>query len=306
MKNILKKFVVFVVALGLFGGSNWVHAAEAKPKVTVTTTFLQDMVKVLAGDLVEVDLIIPAGEDPHRYTTKPKDLEKLTQADLVLYHGLHFEGRMIDLLEPIGHAVSQSFTDQEIGQMDEDGESVVDPHFWFDIPLYKKACEEASQALKEVLPDSADTIDANLQAYLKELDQLDQEVKEKIQAIPEEGRYLITPHDAFNYFSRRYDIPVKAPQGVSTDSEVSNKDIQDTVQFIVDHKIKAIFAESTTDPERMAKLQEACKTQGFDVQVVSGEDQELFSDSLASPGKKGDTFLEMFRHNADLIYDHLK
>ncbi|MDK6729424.1 metal ABC transporter solute-binding protein, Zn/Mn family, partial [Aerococcus urinae] len=108
--------------------------------------------------------------------------------------------------------------------------------------------------LIEALPDHKEAIEKNTAAYLKELDALDKENKEKIAGIPEAQRYLITPHDAFNYFSRRYNIPVKAPQGISTDTEVANKDIEDTVNFIVDHKIKAIFSESTTDPARMEKL----------------------------------------------------
>lgn len=158
----------------------------------------------------------------------------------------------------------------------------------------------------ELLPDSKDEIEANTQAYLKQLDDLDQYVKEQIESIPEDQRYLITPHDAFNYFSRRYHIPVKAPQGVSTDSEVANADVEETVNFIVDHQVKAIFAESTTDPARMEKLKEACKAKGFDVEVVSGEGQELFSDSLAPEGQDGDNYIDMVRHNVDLITSHLK
>ncbi|EGL37373.1 hypothetical protein HMPREF9124_1692 [Oribacterium sp. oral taxon 108 str. F0425] len=117
---------------------------------------------------------------------------------------------------------------------------------------------------------------------------------------------MITPHDAFNYFSRRYGIEVVAPQGVSTDSEVANKDIDKTVDFIVKHKVKAIFAESTTDPARMEKLKEACRAKGFDVKVVSGEGNELFSDSLAPEGQSGDTYIDMYKHNIKLITENLK
>ena len=117
---------------------------------------------------------------------------------------------------------------------------------------------------------------------------------------------MITPHDAFNYFSRRYGVEVVAPQGVSTDSEVANKDIDKTVDFIVEHKVKAIFAESTTDPARMEKLKEACMAKGFDVKVVSGEGNELFSDSLAPKGQSGDTYIDMYKHNVKLITENLK
>ena len=125
-----------------------------KLNVVVTTSFLEDMVNVLAGDKVDTQLIIPAGEDPHTYEAKPEDNTKLQNADLVLYHGLHFEGKMIELLEAINAvSVSQNFDESKIGRMEEDGETVIDPHFWFDIDLYKQATKEAAKALQEKLPD---------------------------------------------------------------------------------------------------------------------------------------------------------
>lgn len=306
MKKLLNGFVSLLTVLTVFSGIMTPVSAEEKPVVTVTTSFLNDMVKQIAGDDVTIETIIPAGEDPHLYQAKPQDLQKFSEADLILYHGLHFEGKMVDLLEDKGTAVSENFDLSDIGEMEEDGQQEVDPHFWFDIDLYKQASERACEALVELLPDQKEPFEKNLENYLADLDDLDAENKEKIESIPESKRYLITPHDAFNYFSRCYDMPVHSPQGVTTDSEVSNKDIDDTVDFIVDHKIPAIFAESTTDPARMKKLQEACAAKGFEVKVIHGEDQELFSDSLAPEGEDGDNYIDMYRHNVDLIVDNLK
>lgn len=282
------------------------NQSKEKKVVTVTTSFLYDMVYNLVGDKVDRELIIPAGEDPHLYTAKPQDLEKIKKADLLLYHGLHFEGKMVDVLEKRGSAVARSFKKEDVGEMEQDGEVVVDPHFWFNINLYKEATRNAAEDLEKLLPEEKENIEKNLKDYLAKLDDLDKENKEKINSIPESSRYLITPHDAFNYFSRAYNIPVKAPQGVSTDSEVANKDIEDTVNFIVKNKIKAIFAESTTDPMRMEKLKEAANAKGFDVEVVSGQGKELFSDSLAPEGQAGDSYIDMYKHNVDLIVENLK
>ncbi|WP_311561487.1 metal ABC transporter solute-binding protein, Zn/Mn family [Peptoniphilus duerdenii] len=282
------------------------NQSKEKKVVTVTTSFLYDMVYNLVGDKVDRELIIPAGEDPHLYTAKPQDLEKIKKADLLLYHGLHFEGKMVDVLEKRGSAVARSFKKEDVGEMEQDGEVVVDPHFWFNINLYKEATRNAAEDLEKLLPEEKENIEKNLKDYLAKLDDLDKENKEKINSIPESSRYLITPHDAFNYFSRAYNIPVKAPQGVSTDSEVANKDIEDTVNFIVKNKIKAIFAESTTDPMRMEKLKEVVNAKGFDVEVVSGQGKELFSDSLAPEGQAGDSYIDMYKHNVDLIVENLK
>ena len=238
---------------------------------------------------------------------KPQDLEKIKKADLLLYHGLHFEGKMVEALESKGVAVTKDFDPKKIGEMDDDGKVIDDPDFWFDLVLYAEGVTRAAVDLKTLLPEDQEEIDKNLEQYKEELAKLDEENKKALQAIPEQSRYLITPHDAFNYFSRRYNIGVMAPQGVSTDSEVANKDVEDTVNFIVEHKVKAIFAESTTDPGRMEKLQEACKKKGHTVKVVGKEEKEqLFSDSLAPKGQEGDTFLDMYRHNVRLISENLK
>lgn len=310
MKKIVMALMLGLV-LAVAGCSSNAPKEEAtqtsdKKTVTVTTSFLYDMVAQLTGDLVDIELLIPAGEDPHLYVAKPQDLQKLEKADLVLYHGLHFEGKMQEILEKKGYAVAETFTEDELGMMEEDGHEIIDPHFWFDIDLYKEATTNAANKLTELLPEQKAEIESKLNGYLEELTKLDEENSELLSAIPEESRYLITPHDAFNYFSERYDIPVMAPQGVSTDSEVANKDIQDTVDFIVEKKVKAIFAESTTDPARMEKLKEAAKAKGFDVKVVSGEGNELFSDSLAPEEEEGHTFVDMYRHNVKLIVENLK
>ena len=273
--------------------------------IVVTTSFLYDIVEQIAGDTVNVELIIPAGEDPHLYIAKPEDLKKLQSADLVLYHGLHFEGKMVEVLDKLGISVSKQFPKDKIGSMEEDGQVIIDPHFWFDISLYKMAVEETKKALSNLNPKDADLYEKNTEKYLSELTQLDNYIIENIQKIPEGQRYLITPHDAFNYFSKSYGITVKAPQGVSTSSEVSNSDIQETIDFIVEHKIKAVFAESTTDPARMEKLREGVVAKGFDVKIVKGHGNELFSDSLAPKGQEGDNYIDMYKHNVDLIVSNL-
>ena len=126
-----------LVAVGCGGGgTGGDKAADTKKTVTVTTSFLQDMTKQLAGDYVNIELIIPAGEDPHLYVAQPADLEKIKKADLLLYHGLHFEGKMAEVLEKKGVAVTKNFADANINYMEEDGKKIVDPHFWFDVALY--------------------------------------------------------------------------------------------------------------------------------------------------------------------------
>ena len=277
----LRKFGIAFLALlalgacGQKGQTAESKAESGKLKVTVTTTFLQDMTEQLAGDYTDIALVIPA-----------------------------------ELLEAVnGHAVTASFTQDDILSADSSmglAANAADPHFWFDVKLYEKACDEAAKALIEKIPAHEKEIRANLDAYRTKLEALDAEIRSTLAEIPEESRILVTPHDAFHYFSRRYGIEVKAPQGVSTDAELSTNDMAETADFIVAHKIKAIFAESTTDPARMKKLQESCAARGFAVEVVSGGNEELYSDSLAPKGEDGDTYITMVEHNVKLIAAHLK
>lgn len=311
MKKIWQLLSVMAVALVLgacaSGGESATDAsdtADDKPVVTVSTSFLRDMVEQLAGDQVTVETIIPAGEDPHGYLARPEDLEKIQGADLVLYHGLHLEAQMVKALETTGVAVTKDFTDEDLTMVDQDGESEVDPHFWFDISLYQKAVDTVADELVTLTGD--ESIRDTASAYKDELTELDTWAQAEIASIPEGQRYLITPHDAFNYFSNRYGIDVVAPQGISTQSEASNADISAIANFIVENQVPAIFAESTTDPARMQRIQEAVSAKGSEVAVISGDGQELFSDSLASEGQEGDNYIDMFKHNVNLIVSNLK
>lgn len=273
-----------------------------KKVVTVSATFIYDMVKQIAGDKVDINIIVPAGQDPHTYQAKPDDIKKIDDADLILYIGLNFEAQMVDALAK-GVKVSKKFARNElIG----DDEASLDPHFWFDLKLYAQAMEVVEEELSKLLPEEKDSFKKNLEDYKKKLVELDGYISEQINLVPVETRFLITPHDAFSYFAREYDLQVHAPQGISTESEVSGQDITETVNVIVDNKVKAIFAESTTDPARMEKLKEAVQAKGFEVKVVSGTGKELHSDSLEAPGEALDSFLAMYKHNVDLIVENLK
>ncbi|HFR3750229.1 TPA: metal ABC transporter substrate-binding protein, partial [Streptococcus suis] len=166
MKKLILGLALLLSLIGL-GACRSTQSPEAssKPRVAVTTSFLNDMVYQLAGDEVERDLLIPAGEDPHLYVAKTSDLSKLQQADLVLYHGLHFEGKMVEALEKTGVAVSKNFAQSDLTTIDEDGQQIVDPHFWFSIPLYKSAVAVASEELQKLLPEKAELIQKNTKDY---------------------------------------------------------------------------------------------------------------------------------------------
>lgn len=310
MKHKLPMILLTILLLILSACGSDENNAEAdkdKQNLVVTTTFINDMVKVLENDVNDfnTEMIIPAGEDPHVYEPKASNLRLLSEADVTLYHGLNFEGRMADLLNE-GVSITDNFDSAGLEEMEDGDDMVVDPHFWFDIDLYKQAFTTVKDTLIEHNPSSESMYEENYNNYLAELNELDTYVSGRINEIPEASRLLVTPHDAFGYLENRYNIEVHAPQGFSTDSEVSNNQIQATADLITDNNIKSIFVETTTNPDRMSRLQEIVASQGGKVEVISGDGKELLSDSLAPEGNIGDTYLTMYRHNIDTIVDNLK
>lgn len=308
MKKIFSFILISISLINLLvnNSTGLVKARTNQAKVTVTTTFLADIVERLAPDTFDLVSIVPAGGDPHTYSATVADLANITQADVVLYHGLHFEAQLADVLATLDntHSVTETF-DRERLLTVEDESSIVDPHYWFDIDLYKQSVNQVESILLNEFPEYSQMIEENTHQYQAELDELKQWVEEKVSSLPEEGRILVTPHDAFSYFARYNNFTVYAPQGISTVSEVSNDAIIKTVQFIIDHNVPAIFLDTTSNPQAMKKLQEGVENLGSVIDVIGGEGQELYSDSLAAHGHDNDNYIDMYKHNVSVIVYNL-
>ena len=136
----------------------------------------------------------------------------------------------------------------------------------------------------------------------KSLDEATEYIQNKLNEIPENSRYLITAHDAFGYFAEQFGLQVKAIQGVSTDSEIGAKQIDDLSNFIVEHNIKAIFVESSVNHKSIEALQEAVKAKGANVEIGG----ELYSDSMGDNENNTETYIKTVKANADTISNALK
>jgi len=278
-------------------------AQEGAPiKVTTTTGMIADLALNIGGDRVEVSSLMGPGVDPHLYKPSAGDIRKLEDADLILYNGLELEGRMTDLLVKIARAGKPTIPVAE--EIPEDllreppqFKGKYDPHIWFDVTLWKMAAQRVKDALVEVEPGSDAVFQANLDAYLGELDALHQYVTETIALIPEEQRVLVTAHDAFGYFGDQYGIEVLGLQGMSTATEATAGDIQAMAEMIATRQVPAIFVESSVPPATVEAVQAAVRDRGFDV-VIGGS---LFSDAMGAAGTPEGTYLGMVRHNVETI-----
>ena len=278
-------------------------ATELPVRVVATIGMIGDAAKVVGGSRVRVETLMGPGIDPHVYKATEGDVERLVEADLVLYNGLHLEAKLADVLERLGErtaAVTDPIPRERLLAPRAFG-GQYDPHVWFDVALWAGAVEGVRDALVAVDPAGARTYRANAARYLAELRALDRWVLRQAAEVPESRRVLVTAHDAFNYFGRAYGFQVRGLQGISTATEAGAADVQGLAEFIAERRIPAIFVESSVSPRAIEAVRAAVRSRGFDVRI--GE--SLFSDAMGAPDTPEGTYVGMVRHNVNAIVDGL-
>ena len=274
--------------------------------VTTTTNVITDLVENIGGDHVMVTGLMGPGVDPHLYRPSASDVKKLQEADIVFYNGLDLEGKMGDIFVKIGRegtavwAVSENISHESLLSLDTAGH--FDPHIWWNAELWMEAAMVVATGLSEYDPENAQTYETNLEEFLVQLQELNDESLEKINSIPQEQRVLVTAHDAFQYFGHAYGLEEMAIQGWSTDSEAGIREIQNLADEIAERKIKAVFVETSISPATIEALEAAVQNKGHDV-VIGGE---LFSDAIGEKGTHEGTYIGAFKHNVDTIARALK
>lgn len=307
-KTIMSLF--FLAIIGLSGcaedsSSNAENGDEAM-QVVATTTMIADLMEQIGGEHVEVEGLMGPGIDPHGYQASSSDVNRLSNADLVAYNGLHLEGQMGDVfanLEQQGKDVivlEDAFSSEDI-LASEDESLTYDPHIWFSVQRWKVAADYVTAELSSLDPDNQVDYEANNDAYQEELDELDVYIKSRVEELPEDSRYLVTAHDAFNYFGEEYDFEVIGLQGLNTQTEAGTGDVSQLAQFIAENEIKAIFVESSVPTRTIDSLQAAVQNLGWDV-AIGGE---LYSDALGDAENDAETYIKMYRANIDTIIDAL-
>lgn len=313
MKKIVSSILVLsIIAIFVSGCTSSKDASntgdkKGKYKVITTTTMLSDMAQTIGGEYVEVKGLMGPGVDPHLYKASAGDVGLMQNADMVVYNGLHLEGKMGEVFEKLSGSgkliVSVADGVKEENLLKSQDVSVShDPHIWFDVNIWKDVSIELTKGLKKLDKEHEKEFDANLKDYLAELDELDEYIRKRTLELPEENRVLITAHDAFNYFGKSYGFDVRGLQGISTASEAGTSDVRELANFIVERKIKAVFIESSVPKKNIEALQEAVKAKGFDVKIGG----ELYSDSIGDIGSKAETYIGTFKSNIDTIVDALK
>jgi zinc/manganese transport system substrate-binding protein len=321
-----------VVPLVLAGcGSDDASADDGRPTIVVTTGILGDVVEEMVGDAARVEVVMPAGADPHDFQASAQQVNAMRSADALVINGGGFEAGLAPTIEaaeadvptvhaldhvavlPFGEAGHDHDGDGEDDHAAEDHDEEAeaeddhghdhdgdDPHFFTDPDRVADAAEGIAEFLAAEVPALATTeVEERAAAYVAELRALATEVEETLAPVPAERRVIITNHEVFGYFADRYDFEVVGAviPGGGTGAEPSAGELDELAHVIEEEGVPAIFADASS-PARLAET--LAEEVGGDVEVVS-----LFTEALGDEGSGAATYVEMVRTNADRIVEAL-
>jgi manganese/zinc/iron transport system substrate-binding protein len=276
--------------------------AASKPTIVATTGMVADMARGVAGDHAQVDALMGEGIDPHLYKPTRSDIEQLLGADIVFYNGLLLEGKMTDALvraASSGRAVVAVTERIDETSLLEPAEFAghYDPHVWMDPRTWSSAVDVVRDVLIKQAPANTEAFTVNADAYRAKIAALDAYSERVLETVPADRRVLVTAHDAFNYFGRRYGFEVVGIQGLSTESEAGVRDIERLVDLLVSRQIPAVFVESTVSDRNIRALIDGARARGHTV-TIGGS---LFSDAMGAAGTYEGTYIGMIDHNVTTI-----
>lgn len=296
------RFVLLLVLAPVLLGAGAKPGEDDKLKVVCTIGMIADIARQVGGDRVDVIGLMGSGVDPHLYKPTRSDMASILRADVVFYNGLLLEGKMTDALERSGrggkpvHAVTQLIEKSFLLEPPE-FKGHPDPHVWMDPTAWTQTVEVVARKLAQADPDGTAGYEERALVSIKQLQDLDEYAQRVLLTVPEHSRVLITAHDAFNYFGRRYGFEVVGIQGISTDSEAGVRDIERLVDLLVERRISAVFVETTVAERNIRALIAGAAARGHTV-TIGGS---LFSDAMGEPGSYEGTYRGMIDHNVTTI-----
>lgn len=274
---------------------------KGKLYVVATTGMLADAVKQVGGPWVEVDGLMGPSVDPHLYKATASDTRKLAEASLIVYNGLHLEGKMQNILMKMskGKAVvaatdgiSRKKLLKPVGY-----QGAYDPHVWFDVGMWQRVVTQIAKALSKADSKHKLNYQRNAAAYNKKLAALDAWARLQLSQIPRGRRYLVTSHDAFGYFGKAYGLHVVGLQGVSTVTEAGLRDIERVIRLLVEKKIPAIFAETSVSDSSVKAVIERCAKRKHRVSMGG----KLYSDAMGAAGTPEGSYIGMVKFNVRTV-----
>lgn len=297
--------------VGLLGGCGDDPADDGEFRVVATTGHIHDaLLAITAGTHAKLKLLCGPGVDPHSYSASTGDVKAMESADLIIFNGFHLEAQLHDLLHHTfadkAFEMASAFPKNSRIDWIEDGEvdpdAPFDPHIWNDLEGWAVCVEALGERLAQADPSHAESYRAQSKTYAGKVRETHTWAKDLLAEIPEDRRFLVSGHDAFNYFARAYGLDTVAVLGVGNDQEADIQTMRTVAKTIAEHKVPVIFMESLTNPKITKALKEASKGHGWEVEIAS---ETLYSDDLGENAPQN-TYLGAFKSNVELIHKALK
>ncbi len=261
---------------------------------------ITDWTQQVGGDEIQLKGILKPGADPHVYEPVPADSQALEEADLIVYNGYNLEPGLIKLMNSSGVKAKKFAVGEVVKPLDFEykGKRVPDPHVWGDAKNAIAMVNAIRDRLIELSPEDQQKFTENAARLTDELKRVDTWITKEIQTIPENQRKLVTTHDAFQYYSRAYGIPVAGTLiGISTEEQPSAQTVKTLSDSVKKAGVRSIFAETTINPALIKTVAEEAG--------VKIAPRQLYSDSIGAPGSEGDTYVKMLVANTRTIVEAL-
>jgi len=278
-----------------------------KVKVLSTTPIIDDLVSRIGGERIDHLSLMDPAIDPHSYELVKGDDEKFRVAQVVFCNGLGLEhsGGLITQLKHHPHVVSIGEEIDTDSVLSENGQ--LDPHIWLDVSIWKECIGPIVSHLSKADPAGADYYVLRGKETFDALEELDQWIQEKFKTIPSDKKFLVTSHDAFNYFARRYlhengewKDRFCAPEGLAPDGQLGFHDLDRVISHLYHHQIQTIFPEANVSKDSLIKIADICKDKKMNCMISPNV---LFSDTLSDAESKVLTYEEMMRHNTSVLIE---
>ncbi len=285
--------VLLSLSVTACGGDASGSSDSDKPVVLTTFTVLADVARNVAGDKLTVESITKAGAEIHGYEPTPGDIRKAAKADLILDNGLNLEawfGQFVEGLD-VPHAVVSDGV--EVMSISEDSyQGKPNPHAWMSPVNVQIYVDNMVTAFSKLDPENAAVFEANGDAYKAELQGVQDEMKASLAGLPENQRALVTCEGAFSYLARDAGLKEVYIWAVNAEQQATPQQITRAIEYVKSNQVPAVFCESTVSDAPMQQVVGATGAK------FGGT---LYVDSLSEADGPVPTYLDLIRHDADVI-----
>ena len=293
MGKMNRKPIIFIVLVFISVLSACKSASQSngdQKSVLAVESFLADLSSQIAGDLVQVQTLIPAGIDLHGYQPSPQDIVRIENADLIIANGAGLEGWLSKILTSAARKPVLIEASAGIPLVNDD------PHLWLDPVLVTDYVDTIQGGLTELLPEHNEQFAANAQVLKIKLMELDEWIRNQVNQIPSNRRILVTNHESLGYFATRYGFEVIGSIIPSHDAlaETSALHLVELISLIKATGAPAIFLETGSNPQLALQLERETG-----IKVVSGLYTHSTDENAAS-------YIDMIRANVTKIVDALQ